>query len=187
MKHKFKYLTLGLILSLGAGFASCGADDDEVVDPYASIYDKDKDKEETDPDKQKAEEEKAAKEAEKQRQQQEEKAKQRAADSTTEANADTISLEAVVRRSRIVGELHVDGRYLKDEQGNIVNLHGIAQTYSPWFNRVNDQYLWICASAHGPPLDQGKCALGFGRKRVAPLLQRGKLQEIPRRGIRADG
>ncbi len=30
--------------------------------------------------------------------------------------------------------LHVDGRYLKDEQGNVVNLHGFAQTYSPWFN-----------------------------------------------------
>ncbi|MTK53237.1 family 43 glycosylhydrolase [Paludibacter sp.] len=30
--------------------------------------------------------------------------------------------------------LHVDGRYLKDTHGNIVNLHGFAQTYSPWFN-----------------------------------------------------
>lgn len=30
--------------------------------------------------------------------------------------------------------LHVDGRYFKDNQGNIVNLHGFAQTYSPWFN-----------------------------------------------------
>ena len=39
-------------------------------------------------------------------------------------------------------DLHVDGRYLKDGSGNIVNLHGMAQTYSPWFNRVNDQYLW---------------------------------------------
>jgi beta-xylosidase len=31
-------------------------------------------------------------------------------------------------------QLHVDGRYLKDPHGNIVNLHGFAQTYSPWFN-----------------------------------------------------
>src|SRR5665647_233134 len=31
-------------------------------------------------------------------------------------------------------QLHVEGRYLKDPQGNIVNLHGFAQTYSPWFN-----------------------------------------------------
>lgn len=30
--------------------------------------------------------------------------------------------------------LHVDGRYLKDAEGNIVNLHGVAQTYSPFFN-----------------------------------------------------
>ncbi|HLP05226.1 MAG TPA: hypothetical protein VK152_07340, partial [Paludibacter sp.] len=31
-------------------------------------------------------------------------------------------------------KLHVDGRYLKDNQGNIVNLHGVAMTPSPWFN-----------------------------------------------------
>jgi hypothetical protein len=30
--------------------------------------------------------------------------------------------------------LQVQGRYLKDPHGNIVNLHGFAQTYSPWFN-----------------------------------------------------
>lgn len=30
--------------------------------------------------------------------------------------------------------LYVDGRYLKDDHGNMVNLHGFAQTYSPWFN-----------------------------------------------------
>ena len=30
--------------------------------------------------------------------------------------------------------LHVDGRYLKDDEGNIVNLHGVAQTFSPFFN-----------------------------------------------------
>ncbi|WP_372776176.1 family 43 glycosylhydrolase [Mangrovibacterium sp.] len=31
-------------------------------------------------------------------------------------------------------KLHVDGRYLKDTHGNIVNLHGVAMTPSPWFN-----------------------------------------------------
>ena len=31
-------------------------------------------------------------------------------------------------------ELNVVGRYLKDTQGNIVNLHGFGQTYSPFFN-----------------------------------------------------
>ncbi len=30
--------------------------------------------------------------------------------------------------------LKVEGRYLTDTHGNIVNLHGFAQTYSPWFN-----------------------------------------------------
>lgn len=30
--------------------------------------------------------------------------------------------------------LSVQGKYLKDENGEIVNLHGVAQTYSPYFN-----------------------------------------------------
>ena len=35
-------------------------------------------------------------------------------------------------------ELNVVGRYLKDAEGNIVNLHGFGQTYSPFFNN----YAW---------------------------------------------
>lgn len=31
-------------------------------------------------------------------------------------------------------KLHVEGRYLKNEAGEIKNLHGFWQTYSPWFN-----------------------------------------------------
>ena len=31
-------------------------------------------------------------------------------------------------------DLNVVGRYLKDSQGNIVNLHGFGQTFSPFFN-----------------------------------------------------
>lgn len=31
-------------------------------------------------------------------------------------------------------ELCVDGRYLKNTKGEIVNLHGFTQTYSPYFN-----------------------------------------------------
>ena len=31
-------------------------------------------------------------------------------------------------------QLRVEGRFLKDPHGNIVNLHGFGQTYSPWFN-----------------------------------------------------
>lgn len=37
-------------------------------------------------------------------------------------------------------KLHVEGRYLKDSTGHIVNLHGFAQTYSPWFNEQNSQW-----------------------------------------------
>jgi beta-xylosidase len=36
--------------------------------------------------------------------------------------------------------LHVDGRYFKDNNGNIVNLHGFAQTYSPWFNEQGTKW-----------------------------------------------
>jgi hypothetical protein len=36
--------------------------------------------------------------------------------------------------------LHVEGRYLKDPHGNIVNLHGFAQTYSPWFNEMGNYW-----------------------------------------------
>lgn len=39
-----------------------------------------------------------------------------------------------VCRAATLSPLHVDGRYLKDDNGNVVNLHGFAQTYSPWFN-----------------------------------------------------
>ena len=31
-------------------------------------------------------------------------------------------------------ELYIDGRYLKNKEGNIINLHGYTQTYSPYFN-----------------------------------------------------
>lgn len=31
-------------------------------------------------------------------------------------------------------DLHVDGRYLKNDKGEVVNLHGFAQTFSPFFN-----------------------------------------------------
>ena len=36
--------------------------------------------------------------------------------------------------------LHVEGRYLVDENGNHVNLHGFGQTYSPWFNEQNSKW-----------------------------------------------
>lgn len=36
--------------------------------------------------------------------------------------------------------LNVVGRYLKDAQGNIVNLHGFGQTYSPYFNEEGTKW-----------------------------------------------
>ncbi len=36
--------------------------------------------------------------------------------------------------------LHVDGKHLKDENGNIVKLHGYAQTFSPWFNERGSRW-----------------------------------------------
>lgn len=36
--------------------------------------------------------------------------------------------------------LHVDGNQLKDPGGNIVKLHGYAQTFSPWFNERGTQW-----------------------------------------------
>lgn len=36
--------------------------------------------------------------------------------------------------------LKVDGRYLTDQDGNIVNLHGFGQTYSPWFNEQGSKW-----------------------------------------------
>jgi len=37
-------------------------------------------------------------------------------------------------------KLRVEGRYLKDSNGHIVNLHGFGQTYSPWFNEQNSKW-----------------------------------------------
>lgn len=37
-------------------------------------------------------------------------------------------------------ELHVSGRYLVDDQDKVVNLHGFAQTYSPWFNEQGSKW-----------------------------------------------
>lgn len=41
-------------------------------------------------------------------------------------------------------ELHIEGRYLCDSDGNHINLHGFGQTYSPYFNG----YAW-CRDANG--------------------------------------
>lgn len=38
--------------------------------------------------------------------------------------------------------LHVEGRWLCDDKGNHVNLHGFGQTYSPWFNEQGNGWGW---------------------------------------------
>lgn len=38
--------------------------------------------------------------------------------------------------------LHVEGRWLCNEQGEHVNLHGFGQTYSPWFNEQGNGWGW---------------------------------------------
>lgn len=39
-------------------------------------------------------------------------------------------------------KLHIDGRWLCDDGGNHVNLHGYGQTYSPWFNEQGNGWGW---------------------------------------------
>ena len=52
-------------------------------------------------------------------------------------------------------ELNVVGRYLKDSDGNIVNLHGFGQTYSPFFNNWgwNDYDVEGCLSYNKRMID----------------------------------
>ena len=54
--------------------------------------------------------------------------------------------------------LHVDGRYFKDNNGNIVNLHGFAQTYSPWFNEQGTKWsnydVQACLAYNQQKIDQ---------------------------------
>ena len=38
--------------------------------------------------------------------------------------------------------LHIEGRYLCDDRGKHVNLHGFGQTYSPWFNEQGKGWGW---------------------------------------------
>ena len=37
-------------------------------------------------------------------------------------------------------QLHIEGRYLVDDQGNKILLHGFGQTYSPWFNEQGSKW-----------------------------------------------
>lgn len=39
-------------------------------------------------------------------------------------------------------ELHVEGRFLCNDKGERINLHGFGQTYSPWFNEQGNGWGW---------------------------------------------
>lgn len=71
--------------------------------------------------------------------------------------------------------LHVDGRYFKDNNGNIVNLHGFAQTYSPWFNEQGTQWsnydVQACLRYNQEKIDQILAAgwkMSFVRQHMDP-------------------
>ena len=54
--------------------------------------------------------------------------------------------------------LHIEGRWLCDEEGNHINLHGFGQTYSPWFNergaKWNDYNVSACLSYNKGLIDK---------------------------------
>lgn len=59
--------------------------------------------------------------------------------------------------------LHVEGRYLVDDKGDKVNLHGFGQTYSPWFNEQNSKW---------GNYDVNKC-LAYNKEKIDQLLDAG--------------
>ena len=51
-----------------------------------------------------------------------------------------IILLTAITVSAQLSPLHVEGQYFKNESGEIVNLHGFAQTFSPWFNEQGKKW-----------------------------------------------
>lgn len=45
-------------------------------------------------------------------------------------------------QGRDMPALHIEGRWLCDDKGEHVNLHGFGQTYSPWFNEQGNGWGW---------------------------------------------
>ncbi len=50
------------------------------------------------------------------------------------------SFQALAWPGMPMPRLHIEGRWLMDEDGNKVNLHGFGQTYSPWFNEQGSKW-----------------------------------------------
>ncbi len=69
--------------------------------------------------------------------------------------------------------LHVDGRYLKNAKGEVVNLHGVAQTFCPFFNngRWNDYNVKACLDYNQKCIDdmlKGGWKIDFVRLHMDP-------------------
>ena len=82
-------------------------------------------------------------------------------------------------------ELNVVGRYLKDAEGNIVNLHGFGQTYSPFFNNYawNDYDVEGCLRHNKSMIDQVLAAgwrMNFIRMHMDPYWSDDPAQESVR-------
>lgn len=60
-------------------------------------------------------------------------------------------------------KLKIEGRYLVDEDGNHVTLHGFGQTYSPWFNEQGKY--WTNYNVSG--------CLYYNKTKIAGLLKKG--------------
>ncbi len=69
--------------------------------------------------------------------------------------------EETVTTVNNLSALHVDGRYLKDASGAVVNLHGFAQTFSPYFN----ESAWT-------NYDVDKC-LSYNKEKIDQILAAG--------------
>lgn len=82
-------------------------------------------------------------------------------------------------------ELNVVGRYLKDSEGNIVNLHGFGQTYSPFFNNWgwNNYDVNACLSYNKRMIDEALAAgwrMDFIRMHMDPYWSDDPNQESVR-------
>lgn len=70
---------------------------------------------------------------------------------------------AIAWEGMAMPELHVEGNQLRDPHGNIVKLHGFAQTFSPWFNE-RGQY-WSNYNVQG--------CLNYNKRRIDELMAAG--------------
>ncbi len=72
-----------------------------------------------------------------------------------------------------IGEpLHVDGKYLKGPNDEIVNLHGFAQTYSPWFNHKGSEWPWNNYDVQG--------CLSYNKGMIRKVMDRGWAMDFVR-------